>query len=187
MKICIDPGHGGNDSGAVNTQDTPDGARVAMEKDINLSASFMLAGVLNSYGHQAILTRIDDETMSLQGRCDQANDVKSDLFISIHCNSFDQPEPRGFEIYHYPNSSKGEEVAEHILQQMSYIPWLCQHGDGIKPVNFYVLKHTQMPAVLAELSFMSNPDDLEKLRHPDILFTIMRNMGKAIHELLTTF
>ena len=182
MKICIDPGHGGYDPGAVETR----GSTIALEKSINLSASFMLAGVLNSFGYIPVLTRMYDLYNSLKDRVAIADNSKSALFISVHCNSFDQPEPRGFEVYHFPSSSDGEKVAHNILDQASNVSWLHQHGDGCKESKFYVLRYTHIPAVLVELSFLSNQEDLKNLLKPECLFELMHSIGKGIHESLTT-
>lgn len=174
MKVCIDAGHGGYDLGAVGHI----GVAPYNEKDINLTASLMLAGVLNSFGHQNFLTRIDDVYTSLEDRVEIANDGNCDLFVSIHCNSFTSDAPKGFETYNYPGSSKGSGIARLILGRVEPIPWL--HIRSCKEATFHVLSHTSMPAVLLELAFLSNKYDLQRLLALPNLFLLMRLIGTAI-------
>ena len=176
MKICIDPGHGGKDPGAIAKLDDIE----YREKNLNLTAAYFLAGVLDSFGHEAILTRVTDEFLTLQNRVDQANDIDADLFISVHCNSFERSEPGGFEVWHYPDSDMGSHIASAILRAVRSIPWMEIHGEGIYEKAFHVLKYTTMPAILLELSFMSNEADLKTLVSLGKLFAICRNIGEAV-------
>lgn len=178
MLVCIDPGHGGDDPGAIGSL----GSDRKQEKDINLTASLILGGILNSYGYRVMFTRTDaNETMSLDTRTGEANDSNADLFISIHCNSFTQEYPRGFEIYHYPKSEGGLWLSNMILGDVRELDWLEIHSGGIKTSDkFYVLKKTSMAAVLLELSYMSNEDDLRLLLDTDKIYELMSMVTKAI-------
>jgi N-acetylmuramoyl-L-alanine amidase len=173
MKICIDAGHGENDPGAVNDE--------TKEKDINLSASFMLAALL-SKDHEIHLLRVSDENMSLTTRTDEANDGESELFISIHCNSFSNAEVRGFEIHHYPSSSKGKKIAEHIVDKMKEEHATAIHGDGVFASNFHVLRKTTMPAILIELGFLSHVQDKLNLVHSISLFKLMIAIANILDD-----
>jgi N-acetylmuramoyl-L-alanine amidase len=90
-RIVVDPGHGGSDPGAV--------ARGMREKDITLDIARRVAARLVAEGFDVVLTRHDDETMSLQERVQLANAAKGDLFLSIHVNSIPTPMRRGIETY----------------------------------------------------------------------------------------
>jgi N-acetylmuramoyl-L-alanine amidase len=90
-RIVVDPGHGGSDPGAV--------ARGMREKDITLDIARRVAARLVAEGFDVVLTRHDDETMSLQERVQVANAAKGDLFLSIHVNSIPTPMRRGIETY----------------------------------------------------------------------------------------
>lgn len=176
MLVCIDPGHGGEDSGAIGSL----GSNRKQEKDINLTASLILGGILNSYGYRVVFTRVENRSMPLPIRVDTAVDVDADLFISIHCNSFTQEDPRGFEIYHYPKSDGGLWLSNMILSDVRELDWLEIHSGGIKTSDkFYVLKHTSMVAVLLELSYMSNEDDLKLLIDTGKIYELMSMVVKA--------
>lgn len=157
MIVCLDPGHGGNDPGAVG----PGGE---LEKDINLTVAQLTTTYLSRAGHEVILTRRSDVEVKLADRAKLANDRRADIFVSIHANQAvkrDQngrevrdPEACGIEAFHYPGSTKGVELAQHIIKS-------CLVASGlpfrrIAPANFQVLRETDMPAVLVELGFLSN-------------------------------
>ena len=92
-KIAIDPGHGGEDGGAVT-------ALGLLEKDITLDIARRLRRLLEQSAFEVLMTRQRDETVSLAQRAVQANAGGADLFISIHVNSFKTPEVRGPETYY---------------------------------------------------------------------------------------
>jgi len=146
----IDPGHGGNDSGAVG----PSGAK---EKDINLAVAERLHLLMSESGIEAYMTRIGDEEVSLAKRAEKANNISADYFISIHCNAANSPTAHGTETYHYPGSVKGRALAQAVQQELVSATGLADRG--VKEANFYVLRMTAMPAILVELAFLSNPEE----------------------------
>lgn len=98
-KVVIDPGHGGNDPGAV-------GKRGLREKDVNLDISKRLAKLLGDSGVRVVMTRSSDRFISLPRRVDIANDSDAELFISIHSNANRVRRVNGFEVYYVsPNLS----------------------------------------------------------------------------------
>lgn len=160
MLIAIDPGHGGNDSGAV--------AGGNLEKDINLSISLKLKDILMSKNIDVIMTRDKDITVDLKTRCDIANKNKADYFVSIHCNSFKDTSAKGTETYAYPSSIIGGKLARSV--QKSIISIMNTVDRGVKYANFYVLHHTDMPAILVETGFITNADDVNMLMNKPNLF-----------------
>ena len=165
-KIVIDPGHGGNDAGAI-------GPTGVMEKNVTLKVSLELKRLLEAAGAQVIMTRETDTTVSAKGakasdieelgaRCDVANRIGADIFISIHADSFTRPEARGTTGYYYSKSTsgRGQKLADCIRRNL--VEQLGTPSRGTQPCNFYVVKHTDMPATLIELGFISNKDE-EKL------------------------
>lgn len=148
FKICIDPGHGGADPGAVG----PGGLH---EADVNLAVSqYIVAGLEQKLGLSAALTRETDATTALSGRCEFANDWGADLFISVHCNS-NGPSAIGIETLY--KSEKGKALAKPIQEMM--IAATDDTDRGLKyRSDLYVLNGTNMPAVLAEIGFISNPE-----------------------------
>ena len=161
--IAIDPGHGGNDAGAIGPSGT-------MEKTVTLNVALELEKLLVAEGATVIMTRHTDKTVSskgasasaieeLQARCDVANRAKADIFISIHADSFSKPSARGTTGYYYSQTEgkKSIQLADCIRRA------LCEQirtpSRGTKPCNFYVVKNTDMPATLIELAFISNPEE----------------------------
>lgn len=184
MRIMIDPGHGGKDPGASGYfEDT-----IYLEKDLNLTSSLFLGGLLNSRGSKVFYTRSSDEYVSLSGRARQANRKNVDFFLSIHINSFSSMGPRGFGAYHYPASSKGRQICGVLISELFLIPWFVAHGDGIFPGEFTVLRKTKMPAVLLELGYINNIEDLKWLSKYIYLFDLMQEIARILDspEILDT-
>lgn len=101
--VLIDPGHGGDESGAVGHLDTKKTRRV-FEKDLCLRLARKIKDEL-SKSTSAYLTRSHDRAVSLQERADMADAVKADLFLSIHFNSSTNAKSHGFELYYLDNNS----------------------------------------------------------------------------------
>ncbi len=164
-KIAIDPGHGGNDSGAI-------GPTGVMEKTVTLRVALVLEKMLKDEGAEVIMTRREDVEVSpkgkaataveeLKARCEVANEAEVDIFISIHADSFTNPNARGTTGYYYSlGSSNSRRLADLI--RTALIEQIKTPSRGTQPCNFYVVRNTDMPATLVELAFISNPDE-EKL------------------------
>ena len=148
-KFVLDAGHGGKDAGAVN------GA--LLEKDAALRLVKLLGAELESMGHEVVYTRSDDTFVELHQRCVLSNAAAPAAFVSIHLNSSENKHAYGAETWYCEGSSKGLELATKI--QSNIIAATGARDRGIKAGSFYVLKHSQAPAVLIEVGFISN--DLE--------------------------
>lgn len=162
--ICIDPGHGGDDNGASYG--------FVDEDDINLSIALLLRCELNSIGFDVFLTRKRDNDVSLQQRCEIANSCGADLFISIHCDAFHKETVKGISshVYAYP-SLEAEFAAKQI--QASIMAKFPDHTNrGLFYSNFHVLRKTNMPAVLVECEFLSNPETRKFLKKPENQFAL---------------
>lgn len=158
MLIMVDPGHGGNDSGAVSPSTGTEEKHVTLEYANNL-----LLYLDADIGYTSQMTRYRDVDVSLDDRCSIANSACADVFVSIHCNSCEQPNTgHGFEIFHHPDSPTGKALANYIHDQ-----WKEAHGieytRGVKTANYRVLRKTTMPAVLVELGFINNDADLHNM------------------------
>lgn len=166
LKIVLDPGHGGWDMGTI-------GNRGLMEKDLALDVAQRLSLLLlKSSDYDVTLTRLDDTYIPLEQRASAANTAGADLFISIHGNYSSRSHSRGVETY-YPiasstdaatsvrteDSRKLAEMLQTFLhhQEAASNPGLPDRG--VKGANFAVLRSTAMPAALAEVSFVSSPND----------------------------
>jgi len=161
MKVCIDPGHGGTDPGAVGKVPF-----TLNEKDVNLSISLLLEKELQAKGHTVFLTRNTDIFVPLGSRASFANQKNVDIFISIHCNSSTSKSAEGIETWIFTDSNAGKNLAEPV--QKSLISTFPTHRNrGVKEANFQVLRETEMPAILVECEFISNSTQLQFLSDKD--------------------
>jgi len=163
VKVVLDPGHGGHDSGAI-------GVGSMRESDVVLGVAQQLAALLTRGGHEVLLTRWDDTFRELQQRCDFARDFGAQVFISLHCNSAEVNTANGFEVWTNPQPDAADELAGRIWYALrSAFPDMngradFSDGDPDKESKFYVLVHTPCPAVLIELAFINNSQDADRLR-----------------------
>ena len=168
-RIAIDPGHGGSDSGAI-------GPTGIMEKSITMRVSRELKRLLEAEGATVILTRTGDTEVSekgasatsveeLQARCDVANKAKADIFLSIHADAFTNREVKGTTTYYYAQGTKQSKLLADSVRT-ALIDAIGTVDRGTQSCNFYVVKHTDMPAILVEISFISNPDE-EKMMNSE--------------------
>lgn len=154
-KICIDPGHGGYDSGAVG----PNGI---MEKNVVLKTALKVGDILTKNGVEVVYTRTSDKTpwpadknKELAMRCSISDAANVDYFISIHANSADTSSAYGIETFYGNNRSDGIELARNIQREL--VAATGGRDRGAKSSPFYVTKHPKAPCVLVELEFLSNP------------------------------
>lgn len=163
MKILINAGHaylGNPDPGAVG----PTGLR---ECDVVAAVGGLVQKYLIDAGVEADYIQDD----SLEFICATANEGNYDLFLSIHCNSFNES-AKGIEVYTSRGWTDSDNFASCLMVQMSEtFPSLdvradWSDGDVDKESGLYVLNNTMMPATLFELPFISNPVEEEWLRNP---------------------
>ena len=164
MKICIDPGHGGSQPGAVGPSGT-------LEKDITLAVSLKLRDILQAQGLEVVMTRETDKDVrtrpqenELQARCNVANNAKADYFVSVHCNAAEDKSAHGTETWYSNKDSKSKVLANCI--QAELIKQIKLTDRGVKIGNYYVTNSAKMPAVLVELAFISNPEEEKLLNDP---------------------
>ena len=190
MKICIDAGH--NDKG----WDTGAEGNGLREQDITFEVAHRLAGVLQSAGIEVLETRPEksvclgsDLNSSLQKRCDISNQWGADYFVSVHCNSFSQPTPRGTEVYIVAKGGKAEELAGKV--QQSIVEQVGTRDRGVKVQNLKVLRSTDAPAILIELAYICTPEDAQLLKNKQTEFAaaiadgILAQLGKTEEAPLT--
>jgi N-acetylmuramoyl-L-alanine amidase len=156
-KICIDPGHGGVDPGAIG----PTGLK---EKDVNLAVGLKLAELLKPIA-EVKLTRTKDIAVSLKDRAAIANSFGCDYFISVHTNSFTDRKVGGVETWAYAPGGKGEKLARAVQAELVKVTGFANRGVKFNS-KFAVLRDTKAPAILTETGFISNPAE-EKLLKTD--------------------
>lgn len=152
LTVTIDPGHGGDESGAV----APSGVS---EKEMNLMVALELAKALEGLGSKVVLTRKVDGTKALYERPAVANAAGADIFISIHHNFLPDGGAQAAAAYYFCRqgyfSEAGSLLAQHILDNLSRelgVPAIPALGR-----NYAVLRETRMTAVMVEPSFIDGP------------------------------
>lgn len=164
VKIFVDAGHGGSDSGATGNG--------LQEKDVTLQIAKKIETQLKSYANVEVkLSRTDDQTVSLQQRTDMANSWGADVLLSIHLNSSSSSEARGFESYRYPNAGSRTFQFQDILHAeiMEQIDNYTDDNRGKQKANFHVLRESKMMACLTENLFVSNKQDAKLLKDEDFI------------------
>ena len=151
--IIIDPGHGGNDTGAMRYG--------VLEKNLTLDIALKVRDILKEKGFKKIImTRSVDKTLTLQDRVDIANSNNADIYVSIHINASVKSEINGIETHYY--SQNGYNVAKVMHKEL--ISKIDALDRGLFKSKFYVINHTEAPAVLLELGFISNDKERNSMQ-----------------------
>ncbi len=168
-KIMVDAGHGGTDPGARG----PAGGR---ETDVNLGVSLKLRDKLEALGAEVRMTRETDTNVGVPGgpqreelkaRVKLGNDWPAEVFVSVHSNSAANPAAHGTETYHSRNASQASrQLAAAVHGEM--VDATGFRDRRVKAADFYVIKNTNMPAVLVETGFISNPVEEGHLVNPEM-------------------
>lgn len=179
-KIFIDPGHGGPDPGAIGNGVT--------EEFVNLNVANELARLLRQGGFDVKIYRttsdenvLSDKNADLRNRARMANEWGADYFISIHTNSSENTAAQGAEAYVYRLGGASERLGQSILRSVS--EELGSRNRGVMKANFAVLKRTDMPAVLLELGYLTNPTEALNLNSP----LWQRKVAKAIYDGIVSY
>lgn len=179
--IVLDPGHGGSDSGAV-------GPTGLAEKTATLAVSKKVKTLLEASGARVVMTRDSDvdvygrnatDRQELQARVNVGEYTPgANIFVSIHCNAFSNPAAKGMETYYFPGSVRGEQLATSIYNELLKDGGLA--GRGVRTANFYVIKHSSMPATLLELAFITNPREEALLGDDNYQTTLAKAIVRGI-------
>lgn len=186
--VIIDAGHGGFDGGAVAFDGT-------LEKDLNLSVALKLDSVLKIMGYDTVLVRDTDvSTADDKGteRSQKVSDIKARLrltekykdalFVSIHMNKYTSPQPHGAQVF-YSQVDGSKELAECIQRSIT----AGVQTDNKRVVkkttkDIYLLYHAVIPSVIAECGFISNPDDLLKLKSDEYQLKMAAAIAAGIND-----
>lgn len=154
--ICLDPGHGGSDPGAIGPNGT-------CEKDNTLAIATLLKEKLESNGATVIMTHylenertLEDAQDNLDQRLHTINDADADFFISIHNDSFASSGACGTTTFHYGDEESAK-LASFV--QQSLVTELNTRDRGVRFASFYLLRHAKIPGILVEPAFISNPEE----------------------------
>lgn len=170
--VIVDAGHGGDDGGAIGIDGT-------VEKDINLDIALKLEKILKFYGFNVIMTRTQDvmtcddgldslrkrKISDIHNRFELMRKNPDAIFISVHQNKFEDSSQHGTQVFYSGNDERSKELAEAI--QTSVTLTLQQKNDRVVKKSgsgIYLLYHAKIPAVLVECGFISNFDEVKKLK-----------------------
>lgn len=164
--IVIDAGHGGRDGGAS-------GKSGITESELNLKYALMLESICKRYGMQVTMTRSDmnglyDEfaenkkKSEMEKRKSIINSSGADIMVSLHMNSFPLPSCSGAQVFYAKGSTSGLELAKAVQEAV------CQNFANARKYvtigDYFVLNYTNIPSILVECGFLSNPDEEKNLQ-----------------------
>ena len=182
-QVILDAGHGGSDPGKI-------GLNNLLEKDINLAITKKVKKCLEKEKITAELTRKEDKglgttgdgskkTEDMQARVKMINEMKPVLTVSIHQNSYEDPEIHGAQVFYYTTSGEGKAAAEILLKELLEID--PENKKREKANNtYYILKKTEVPTVIVESGFLSNHKEAEKLSDEAYQGKIAESLVKGI-------
>lgn len=172
--IVLDAGHGGSDPGAQRAG--------VSEKDLTMQITNQLKKRLTQMGARVIMTRSDDTFVSLEDRVKITNENQPDLFVSIHINALESTSSiYGIETYYQTEQSRP--LAAAIHQQL--VQGLGVPDRSVRKARFYVINHTPVPAILAEVGFISNTQERDNLGASEYQAKIADSVSAGIVQFLT--
>lgn len=203
LRVTIDPGHGGGYSGATysGTQEADINLAVARlvatelkrrRIDVRLTRSsdrlvynggtvytwrFDEGANVYRYAGWSVVSAEDRLRRDLQSRCDVAHAAGSDLFVSIHSNAAGSS-AHGAEVWRAPNDKLGQQFGVDMQQKV--VAATSASDRGVHTANFYVVRWTNVPAVLVECGFLSNATERAKLRSPSYQAKLARGIADGI-------
>lgn len=170
--VIVDAGHGGDDGGAIGIDGT-------VEKDINLDIALKLEKILKFYGFNVIMTRTQDvmtcddgldslrkrKISDIHNRFELMRKNPDAIFISVHQNKFEDSSQHGTQVFYSGNDERSKELAEAIQTSVT-LTLQRKNGRVVKKSGsgIYLLYHAKIPAVLVECGFISNSDEVKKLK-----------------------
>ena len=185
--VVLDAGHGEPDSGAVGNSGT-------LEKDINLSIVKKLGEVLESSGISVIYTREGDsgiydeeadtirkmKVSDMKKRREIIKNSGADLFVTIHMNAFSDENVNGINVFYDSAHEEIKPFAEAVLNQLCNITRAKPQNVKAADEKLYLMKNSQIPAMLVECGFISNPEEEKLLNQEEYQAKIAWAIAKEI-------
>ena len=168
--VVIDAGHGGEDPGKVAENGV-------LEKDVNLIIAEKIKPLLEVQGVKVVMTREEDRMLAdertsnkkredMKARVEIINHTVPELTVSIHQNSYSDTSVKGAQVFYHADSSEGKTAAE--IMQKSFLQIDENNHRQAKGNNdYYLLKHTEVPVIIVECGFLSNPQESDLLMEED--------------------
>ena len=177
IKVYLDAGHGGKDSGAIGNG--------LYEKNVALDIVKRIGNKLKSYKNVEVeQSRTTDVFLELTERTNKANSWGADAFISVHLNSNPSVSAKGFESYVYNGSVSSETIAfQNVMHQEIFKQIGTSTTDrGKNRANFHVLRESHMKAILVENLFVSNAHDSALLKQSPFLDRIAQGYINGLEK-----
>lgn len=179
--VVIDAGHGGIDGGAS-------GSLGVYEREINLSISYKLKEMFESRGYKVTLTRTDENGLyddtspgfklrDLKRRVEIIKNANPDLFISVHLNTYTSPMRRGAQVFYKKGNDYSKKLAENVQVELNLLKESKRMYDALSG-DYYLLNSINIPAIIVECGFLSNPEE-EKLL---LTSSYQKTLAKAIYN-----
>ncbi|MBR2357547.1 MAG: N-acetylmuramoyl-L-alanine amidase [Lentisphaeria bacterium] len=191
--ILIDPGHGGKDQGAAGLR--------YLEKNLTLQVARRLQNHLRKMGYRVYMTRVNDRKLELSDRAKAANNIKADMFISIHMNAAANRSVRGVETFALTpcgSPSSGANKVQYTrypgdtaVNNSLSLAWNVQNAiirtvraadRGVKRARFVVLRETRCPSILVECGFISNRAEENQLGSPAYQEKLAQSIAIGIYQ-----
>ena len=186
--VVVDPGHGGKDPGMT-------GAGGLEEKGINLEISLKLRDILEKQGFNVVLTRDTDRGLydedasgkklqDLQRRTTQRSTVEPLLTVSIHQNSYSDPDVKGPQVFYFQGSDEGKSLAEAVQKSLNEKLEITDPRSVKGNSSYYLLKKSPAVTVIAECGFLTNPSEAEKLQDEAYQYKVAEALAEGIEAYL---
>ncbi|OXM17513.1 N-acetylmuramoyl-L-alanine amidase [Paenibacillus herberti] len=177
-KIVLDAGHGGRDVGAT-------GQSGLEEKEITLHTIQNIKKLLlEKTGAEVILTRDEDESLSLAERAKISNDHNADLFISIHYDAFESSDVSGITTYY--GDDKHQQLA-NLIHEKIFEQDMEVRDRGVTTGDYHVLRENESPSILLELGFISNKEDEQRMQSLEFQTNTANLIAEGIVEYLSQY
>ena len=186
--VVVDPGHGGKDPGMT-------GAGGLEEKGINLEISLKLRDVLEKQGFNVVLTRDTDRGLydedasgkklqDLQRRTELIRKAEPLLTVSIHQNSYSDPDVKGPQVFYFQGSDEGKSLAEAVQKSLNEKLEITDPRSVKGNSSYYLLKKSPAVTVIAECGFLTNPSEAEKLQDEAYQYKVAEALAEGIEAYL---
>lgn len=186
--VVVDPGHGGKDPGMT-------GAGGLEEKGINLEISLKLRDILEKQGFNVVLTRDTDRGLydedasgkklqDLQRRTELIRKADPLLTVSIHQNSYSDPDVKGPQVFYFQGSDEGKSLAEAVQKSLNEKLEITDPRSVKGNSSYYLLKKSPAVTVIAECGFLTNPSEAEKLQDEAYQYKVAEALAEGIEAYL---
>lgn len=186
--VVVDPGHGGKDPGMT-------GADGLEEKGINLEISLKLRDILEKQGFNVVLTRDTDRGLydedasgkklqDLQRRTELIRKAEPLLTVSIHQNSYSDPDVKGPQVFYFQGSDEGKSLAEAVQKSLNEKLEITDPRSVKGNSSYYLLKKSPAVTVIAECGFLTNPSEAEKLQDEAYQYKVAEALTEGIEAYL---